>query len=89
MTSHYGDGVDLPAVTSGYPPASPGKERTKEEETGEVDIQLLKCAPYADRVLAMVKLEQHQSSQTAPEDLEEIPPRLVRFTCSLLLRKNH
>ena len=76
ISSHY-EGFDLATVTSGYPPASPGKKKTQEAEEKEIDANLLKCAPYADRVLSMVILDKHQSSQTAPEDQKDSPPSRI------------
>ena len=66
--AHYPDDFDIADVTSGFP-----------SEDGEVDPKevaklMTKASPYADRILSMVDLEDHQASGIAPEDTEEDQP---------------
>ena len=66
--AHYPDDFDVADVTSGFP--SEDGEATPEE----IAKIMAKASPYADRVLEMVDLEDHQASATAPEDAEEGAP---------------
>ena len=66
--AHYPDDFDVADVTSGFP--------SEDGEVASEDIAnvMAKASPYADRVLSMVDLEDHQASATTPEDAEEGAP---------------
>ena len=78
VLAHYPEGLDLEEVTAGFP-----------SETGEFDVaEVLRLMdvvrPYADRVLAVADLEQHQTSQTAPEDIAKTKDKPEDFPATCL-----
>ncbi|KAM0855275.1 hypothetical protein ACQ4PT_049883 [Festuca glaucescens] len=76
VASHYGEDFELPVVTDGYPStSSDGTVLSDAQMDAEATKQMAKCAPYADRVLEMVKLSENQTSQVAPEDMKNSPPK--------------